>query len=614
MERKRQLLWEMTNMGATGEAVMVNSGALREVCADSPLEDFERSLGVMLLERARQLGSQPLLRDKDPQGNFREHSWDSIFNEICHVGAHLLEDGVKPGDRLAMLSENRHEMLVGELAAMCIGALSVPIFAGYFPNNIEYILKDSGATRLTVSTPLQLMKLAHCKDLQQLESVVLIEHNSSELGIESVGGIPVKPYSELTGPVNPDSMTRFMETLQSIEKGASCLIMYTSGTTGNPKGVELTHGNLLSQQRAVRQLWGVGPGDRFLSYLPWHHSFGGLFERFMVLYSGASMTLDESGGKDIHTLIANWALVKPSIFFSVPGVYQKLADEIRESAQVRSTIFHEGLRFVFTAAAPLPRDVSELFCGQGIPVLEGWGLTETSPCVTLTDPKKKRVPGVVGWPIPGVKVRLADDGEIQVLGPNTMRGYWNLPAQNRHAFTEDGWFRTGDLGEIHENGLRIHGRRDGVFKLLNAEKVFAAQIELAFVEGSVFIDQAVVVGSGEHFVTALIYANRRALEEWGKKHGVRIPEGDDIASVSDIRRLFAHEVQRINNEIAGRYQRVRKFVVLGQPLSLEAGELTPTSKVVRNKVVDNRREIVEALYKPGCPPPTNTIVCLGDCY
>ena len=604
----------MTIMEMTAGKAAEGSQKLREICAELELEPYERSIGMVLMERARQFGLQPMLLDKGPEGTYQEHTWEACFNEISHVAANLLGSGVLPGDRLAILSENRREMLIWELAAMSIGALSVPIFAGYFPHQIEYIIRDSGAKRLTVSTPLQLMKLAHCKDISQLEAVVLIEHNASELTIGSVGGVPVVPYSQLSAAPAACLLERFFNAVSEVDGSASAFVMYTSGTTGDPKGVELTHSNLLSQQRAIRQLWGLTPGERFLSYLPWHHSFGGLFERFTALYSGATMALDESGGKDIEVLIENWRTIRPTIFFSVPGVYQRLADEIRESIEVRETIFHGELRFVFTAAAPLPRDVSELFTSSGVPVLEGWGLTETSPCVTLTDPKQKRVAGVVGCPIPGVTVRLASDGEIQVRGPNVMRGYYNQPAANREAFTEDGWFRTGDLGELHEDGLRILGRRDGMFKLLNAEKVFAAQIEMALVGGSEYIDQAVVVGTGQNYVAALLYANRRALEEWGGKHGVRVPDGDDIAYVSDIRRLFAHEVQRINNEIAGRYQRVRKFVVLGQPLTLESGELTPTSKVVRNKVVHNRNEIIDALYKPDCPPPMKTIVCLGDCY
>ncbi len=518
-------------------------------------------------------------------------------------------------------------MLVQELAVMSIGALSVPIFAGYFSHQIDYILGHSEPRILTVSTVSQLLKLAECENLSNLDAIYVMDYNRDTIELDSVNGAAVRDFGELartlaadevkptiTSGTGRDPAKAFSSAVETVATDQSCLIMYTSGTTGNPKGVELTHGNLLSQQQAVRQLWNIGPDDRFLSYLPWHHSFGGLFERFMALYSGACLSLDESGGKNIGVILANWKEVRPTVFFSVPSVYQRLANEIRASDDVRKEIFHAGLRFFFTAAAPLPHDVSRLITDAGVPVLEGWGLTETSPCVTLTDPGLERVPGVVGWPIPGVRVKLEEDGGIVVAGPNVMKGYYRDPERTRDVLHEDGFFETGDLGEVVDGGLRILGRRDGVFKLLSAEKVFAPQIEMALIGGSSFIDQAVIIGSGRSYITALVYPDWSELERWGHTHGLSTISRSNPAGVPDVRRLFAHEVQRINNEIAGRFQRVRKFVVIGESLSLEAGELTPTAKVVRHRVAANNEVLIDAMYKPSCPPPIKAIVCLGDCY
>ncbi len=601
-------------MKATTNAAVRFDQRNREISSREKLAPFDSSIGVMLKERATRFSSRPMLQEKSSDGQYHVLTWQALYSKIACVGAHLLASGIRPGDRLAILSENRSEMLIQELAVMSIGALSVPIFAGYFPHQLEYIINHSGAKWLTVSSYAQLMKLTKCKNLPGLESIVLIDYDPEEICFDSVRGIPVLSFAELLEQPGEDELQVFSKAVETVHGEDSCLLMYTSGTTGNPKGVELKHSNLLSQQQAIRQLWEIGPEDRFLSYLPWHHSFGGLFERFMALYSGACLSLDESRGKNVHVLLANWKQVQPTVFFSVPSMYQRLAHEIKASDVVRKEIFHPELRFVFTAAAPLPHDVSTLFTRAGIPVLEGWGLTETSPCVTLTDPKRERESGIVGWPIPGVKVKLARDGEILVAGPNVMKGYYNAERENEAAFTADGWFRTGDLGEITEGGLHILGRRDGVFKLLNAEKVFSAQIEMALVGGSDYIEQAVVVGSGRSYVTALIYPNWPALEAWGKTQGISLPEGKDPGYISDFRRLFANEIQRINVEIAGRYQRIRKFVIMGTPLSLEAGELTPTSKVVRHQVASNNKRHVDALYAPSCPPPTKAIICLGDCY
>jgi long-subunit acyl-CoA synthetase (AMP-forming) len=601
-------------MSADLEAMTAISGGFKEMHSTLALEPYERSIGALLRDRARELAERPLLKQVGKSGSYETFTWKVIFDQIVNLGANLLAHGIRPGDRLAILSENREEMLVSELAAMSIGCISVPIFAGYFPETIDFIVSHCGARYLTVSTLPQLMKLTECDRLSGLETIMFMDYGASKLNLRAIGAVPVRPFHDLLVAPSTSDIAEFHKQLEAVAGENSCLIMYTSGTTGQPKGVELTHNNLISQQRAIRQLWGLGPDERFLSCLPWHHSFGGLFERFMALYSGSCLALDESGGKDIDLLISNWEKVLPTVFFSVPAIFQKLDREIRNSERVRKLIFHGRLRFVFTAAAPLPAYISQLFSEAGVPVLEGWGLTETSPCVTLTNPHETRVPGVVGTPIPGVTIRLDGHGEIQVSGVNVMKGYYNAPDLNKQCFTEDGWLKTGDLGEVHPLGLRIAGRSDGMFKLMNAEKVYASQIEMALIEGSPYIDHAVVTGSGQHYVCALIYANHEALVKWSQEHGITTPEGDDIAAVSEIRSLFAKEVQRINGQIAGRFQRIRKFMVLGRPLSFEKGELTPTSKVVRKKVLENRHQLVESLFQADCPPAQKTIVCLGDCY
>ncbi len=601
----------MKSITETAETV---GNADSRILIGEPLGSFDRSIGELLKDRASVLASRPILQEKGPDGVYHATSWEELYRGISSVGAALLAKGIRPGDRIAVLSENRSEMLIQELAVMSIGAISVPVFAGYFSHQIEFILNHAGARLLTVSTLAQLMKLADCEDLSGLEAVYLMEHRPDSIGLESVQGIAVLPFRILTDVAAESDLQAFYAAVDDVLGEDSCLIMYTSGTTGNPKGVELTHRNLLSQQQAVRQLWNMGPDDRFLSYLPWHHSFGGLFERFMALYSGACLSIDESRGKNIKILLSNWKRVRPTVFFSVPSVYQRLANAITASEDVREEIFHPELRFVFTAAAPLPQDVSKLFTDAEIPVLEGWGLTETSPCTTLTDPGRERVSGVVGWPIPGVKVKRADDGEILVSGPNVSKGYYRDEGRNADVTTDEGFFTTGDLGEIVDGGLRILGRRDGVFKLLTAEKVFAPQIEMALVGGSSYIDRAVIIGSGRNYITALIYPDWHALEHWGSSHGLPRIDRDNPSRSPEIRRLFAHEVQRVNNEIAGRFQRVRKFIIIGKPLSLEAGELTPTAKVVRHRIASNNEALIDAMYKPACPPPIRAIVCMGDCY
>jgi len=298
------------------------------------------------------------------------------------------------------------------------------------------------------------------------------------------------------------------------------MIMFTSGTSSSPKGVQLTHGNLMSQQKALEILWQPESGMRFLCYLPWHHSFGGLFERLFALHSGGCLAIDDSGGKDAGRLLQNFSEIKPNVYFSVPKVYQEIVTRILAEPELGDSFFHDGLKFVFTAAAPLPLSISEIFKHKGVPVVEGWGLTETSPCCTLTGFSLERTPGVVGFPIPGVELKLGDENEILVKGPNVMRGYFRRPEASAGVFS-DGWFRTGDVGTIGDEGVRIISRLDRMFKLGNGEKVFPARIEDRIAGRCKFIKYAYVFGSGQKNPSLLAGVSqlRVAVGRWWRRAG-----------------------------------------------------------------------------------------------
>ncbi|HKB76255.1 MAG TPA: AMP-binding protein, partial [Myxococcales bacterium] len=384
-------------------------------------------------------------------------------------------------------------------------------------------------------------------------------------------------------------------------------LLYTSGTTGLPKGVELTHGNVLSQQAAIAQVWDVSERDVFLSYLPWHHCFGGLFERMMALWNGAPLVIDDSRGRDLEKLIVNFREVKPTVYFSVPRVYQGLIARARSDEQVRKTLLHPGLRLVFTAAAPLPAPAYRFFEEAGVPVHEGWGLTETSPCATLTRPGEPRVSGVAGWPLPGTSVRLdrveqADppQGEVVVRGPQVMRRYRNAPEDTARVL-RDGWLRTGDLGEWTEDGLRVRGRVDGVFKLENGEKVSSAAVEARLLASTPLLEQAVVLGDGQPFTTALCWLSVAAVHSWVEANGLS-PESGELALLPELRRALTEALQAANALAQVAYERVQRVALLGTPPSLDTGELTPTQKVVRAAVMRRHAKLIQAM-RDGSPHP-----------
>ncbi|MFQ5491933.1 MAG: AMP-binding protein, partial [Phycisphaerae bacterium] len=300
-----------------------------------------------------------------------------------------------------------------------------------------------------------------------------------------------------------------------------------------------------------------------------------------------------SRGRNLDRLLENWKAYDPSLFFSVPRVHDLLITRCREDSAAAEVVFGGRLRFVFTAGASLPAHVEAGYSGRNIPVLEGWGLTETSPSVTLRAKDSTWRSGYVGIPIPGVTIRIDGDQEILVKGPNVMLGYLDDEEGTAHVLDKDGWFHSGDLGEFTPDGLRIFGRRDGAFKLTTGEKVHPQRIENLLVNESPYIGGAMVVGSAEDFVAALIVPDFSRLGEWAREQGL---DTEDLIDHPKVRQLFASELQRLNPRIEVKYHRVRRAVLADEAPSLERGELTPSGKLVRKAVAANHKDKLDGLY------------------
>jgi long-chain acyl-CoA synthetase len=553
---------------------------------------FEPSLGAVLRDRAARFGDKPYLRARSAAGTADTLSFNDFAHHVSQMARHLIEQGIRPGDRIAMLSENRPEMYICEMAAMSIGAVSVPIFAGYPSPQVGYVLRHARPRYLIVSGRHQLAKVDAARN-PWLERTYCMD-----LDLEAAAWGALDLAGLLTDGGAPPG--RLATRLEAVKPTDLALIMYTSGTTGPPKGVRLLHRNLVSQQKALSQVWDVGPQDVFLSYLPWHHSFGGLFERFMTLYNGCELCLDDSRGKDINRLLENWRLFRPTLFFSVPRIHGQLIARAAEDPVISERLFDGRLRFVFTAAAPLPAHVEAAYREHGIPVLEGWGLTETSPCVTVRTSEHPWRSGFVGFPIPGVSIRIGSDQEILVKGPNVMEGYLDDEEATAHVIGADGWFRTGDLGEFTREGLRILGRKDGAFKLTTGEMVHPQRVENVLVNESLYIGTAVVVGSGRDFVGALIFPDMSRLRGWAQARGIPEAALADDPPHPALLELFASELERINPLIEPKYARIRRAVLADREPSMDRGELTPSAKVVRKVVLDAFRPRLEALFDPAC--------------
>ena len=538
------------------------------------------NIATLLTGNAARWGEKIVFQSKK-EDTYVGISWKELYNRILNIAFNLKRYGFSAGDKMVIFSPNCLEMLELEMAVMASGGIAVPIFAFFHKETAELLIDHSDAKFLAVSGELQLNRVADI-------------HVDHIFVFDTIG----KEYFSCQHPFE-ELLAERTDAAFSLDTSAIpeeiCLNMYTSGTMGIPKCVQLSHQNILSQQAGLSMVWDIGESDRFLSYLPWHHSFGGIFELFSVLCNGATISLESGQGKDPAVIFENWKLVQPTVFFSVPKVYQSLFDLTKHDEKASELFFHSQLKFIFTAAAALPQKLSDEFEKRHIPVMEGWGLTETSPCCTITDPSKKRETGVVGTPLPGISIRMAADGEIQVKGPNVMKGYYKNDEANKGIFTEDGWFCTGDIGVITENGLKLITRKDRIFKLSNGEKVVPSDLEKLIELKCHYISFAMVVGSGEEYPVALLFPNKKLLER--PDYAVSPEEGCFCPrSLNELGRCLRGCLHDANCGIGQKFAKIKSAMIIDDELSLEKGTLTPSMKVAPRNVVSAYHAHLENLY------------------
>lgn len=546
------------------------------------------NIAVMLRQNAELFADKMLIQEK-VNGSYRSITWKQFYEDVVNIAFNLRRFGFLEGDKLVIFSKNRIEMLELELALMASGGVAVPIFYNYNREIAESLITESDSVFIAAGDEKQLGKLS--PDLNVKHFFVLDDVKDRRLN-------NLSHFSELLKE-SPGK-----ENILKFDAGQNdvCLNMFTSGTMGSQKCVQITHGNILSQQAAVKVLLGVNENDRFLSYLRWHHSFGGIFELFTALYNGASITLESSNGLNPSEMMENWKQIKPTVFFSVPLIYHSLHDLVAENKDLAPDFFHEELKLVFTAAAPLPKYISDEFENRNVPVLEGWGLTETSPCCTLTDRKFERVPGVVGFPIPGVNIGLADDGEILVKGPNVMRGYYNNEESNKKCFTDDGWFCTGDIGEMTEQGLKLITRKDRIFKLTNAEKVIPTELENMITGKCHYISHALVEGSGKNYAVALLFPDKVVLHEAMNGNSVKIKDCVCPQSMGDLSSCLKKCLNEMNCNLKQKFAKIKVAMLVDDSLKVENRTLTPSLKLAPNSVKEVYKAHIDRMYNQGNVP------------
>ena len=538
--------------------------------------------------------------------------------------------GVGRGDKVGIISNNRVEWAAIAYGVYGLGAVIVPMYESQLEKDWDFIVRDSELKVLFVASAAILQKVkAFPSKIPNLKHLALIADASDGM----VAG--VSTYKELLqkGAAQPVPAVRS-------EGSDIASLLYTSGTTGNPKGVVLSHSNVVSNVLAVQTNLPIADGDRSLSFLPWAHSFGHTCELHILISIGASTGICDSNEKIVDYL----AEVKPTVLFAVPRIFNRIYAAVEKQMQskpapVRSLLraglriaakkrqnkplgmlesatlaladrlvfskvrarFGGNLKYAVSGAAALAREVADFVDGLGITVYEGYGLTETSPIVSCNVPGHRKL-GSVGRPIPGVRVVIdtqvtgdPKNGEIVIYGPNVMQGYYKNKAETDAVFTPDGGFRTGDMGHLDDdNYLYITGRIKEQYKLENGKYVVPSPLE-ELVKLSPFIANVMIYGDNRPFNVALVVANVDALKEWGAHHGVKHQKTEDLLADPKVRAKMREELDRVCADFKG-YERIRNFALIAEDFTLENDMLTPKLSVKRRNVLQKWQKQIDQLY------------------
>lgn len=582
-------------------------------------------------ERTALLSKQSGESGRGP-GTYQPITYAQLADRVrCLAGA-LTNLGVEKGDRVAILSENRPEWAIMDLASLGLGAVTVPIFPTLPAAQVEYLLRNSGA------------KVAAASDQKQLEKILTARQNAPSLASVVVFE-PIKDAPEgvlvfevlLPSGAEMLSPEEFRRRQEAVAPDDLATFIYTSGTTGEPKGTMLTHNNFASNIQGAHELIRIDENDVFLSFLPLSHVFERMAGYYLPLSAGASIAYCEG----VRAVAKNIEEVRPTIMASVPRMYESLMERIQDAAAKRGgrekALFDWALqvgkehgerrssrrfsnpllavkraladrlvltkvrdklggrfRFLLSGGAPLPVATAEFFMALGITIAEGYGLTETSPVISINHPDRVRL-GTVGPPLHGVEVRLAEDGEILTRGPHVMKGYFNMPEATAEAIDAQGWFHTGDIGQMDADGyLSITDRKKNIIVLANGKKVSPSQLESKF-KNSPYISEIMLVGDRRNIITALVVPNYLALRDWCQEHGLDPTDRPALAASPEVKKLIRSEIDRLSGDLAD-FERVRRVALLDHEFTVEAGELTPTLKVRRKAVEQKYAEAITAMY------------------
>jgi len=568
-------------------------------------------------------------------GKYVGITYDQFKEETDSFAFGLASLGIGKLDKVSIIAENRPEWVYSDMAILGLGAIDVPLYPSLTSDSVEYILNNSESKAIIVSTKFQLNKVMKVRDkCKTLKYIILL--NEKDFDEKNKDLMTFSKVQELGKTYSKAHPSLLKDNLAIIKPDDVCTIIYTSGTTGEPKGVVLTHHNILSNVQAALDCFPIGNTDVFLSFLPLCH----IFERMAGYYTAFSAKCTVCYAESIETVAQNLVDVKPTIMTSVPRLFERIHTKIIKNVDsqplkkqkifywamdigVRYAQFKKSgniplsfklkhkvadklvfsklrektggnLRFFISGGAALPTYLGNFFEAIGIIIVEGYGLTESSPVICANRVEDFKF-GSVGKPFPGVEIKIASDGEILARGPNIMQGYYKNKKET-DATIKDGWLYTGDIGVFDGDGfLKITDRKKHLFKTSAGKYIAPNPIESMFL-ASKYIDQFVLIGDRRMFLTALIVPDFEAVREYADSHKIPYDKVEDLVRDEQIYKMLDKEMDQFQKKLAN-YERVRKFVLLDRPFTIESGEITPSLKIKRKYVEERYQDLIEQMYQ-----------------
>ncbi len=564
---------------------------------------------------------------QDEFGQWQPISSDQIYQRVRALAQAFLGWGAQKGDRIALISENRWEWVVTDFATLAIGAADVPIYPTLTGEQIAELIADAGCRIAVVSTRQQYDKLNSVRARTSLERIVIMDSPAPEGAIA---------FSSLIDDFDLRGAQRdpeFDARVRSVKPDDLATLIYTSGTTGEPKGVALTHGNFAANQNHAPRDFHFGISDSCISFLPLSHVTARALD--YVMYNSGSQVVYCAQFDKLPQAMKE---IRPTVIVGVPRVYEKIRQAVesrtalspvkkrllawairlganfvdtvydgRKPSSIRwklasklvyskvSEAFGGRVRVFVSGGAPLGIDTARWFASVGVALWEGYGLTETSPVISLNNPVRHRM-GSAGWPISNVELKFADDGELLVRGPSVFPGYWNKPEATAECFDAEGWFRTGDIGHFDADGfLYITDRKKELLKTSGGKMVAPQPIENKL-KNSIMVAQVALVGDKHKFISAIISPNFVALEQWAAQHGIEAASRADMVAHSRVIALYGEIVREVNGTLAN-FETLKRFRVVPDEWTQETGELTPSMKLKRRVLTQKYAAVIAELYE-----------------